>query len=112
VIGLVLLWTVLEVLVRFGRLVARVCPEVDSRRPFVAWSNAVAPVVLIGKTAARIPNHARFKFFQVVDQRFADAVVVGDLRFLTDPDAVVDNAAEVLDEVTVDVGRYRSDRWM
>jgi hypothetical protein len=78
-IGLVLLWTTLEIFVGLGRLVACVCPEVDARRTFIAWSNTVAPVVLIGETATRIPNDAGFEFFQVVDQRLSNAVVVGDL---------------------------------
>ena len=36
--------------------------------------------------------------------------VFGNLRFLADPDAVVDDAAEVLDEMPVEIRRDRSDR--
>src|SRR5215813_6479380 len=59
-ITLVLLRTILQILISFGCFVSCVCPEVHARRAFVAWSNAVAPVVLIGETSAGVTYHARF----------------------------------------------------
>src|SRR6185295_6778909 len=99
-----------QILIGFGGLVARVGPEVDARRTFVAWSNTVAPVVLIGKTATGIANHTWFKFFQVVDEGFANAVVIRNFRLLAHPDAVVDHAAQMLNEVAVDIRGNGSNR--
>src|SRR5215510_2065950 len=59
-IGLVLLWAILKILIRLGCFVSCVCPEVDARRTFVAWSDTVAPVVLIRETPAGVTYHARF----------------------------------------------------
>jgi hypothetical protein len=45
----------------------------------------------------------------VIHDRLADAADVLDLRALADPDPVVDDAAQVLDEVAVDLGRDAGD---
>jgi len=41
---------------------------------------------------------------EAIDEVLADAVDVGDARTFADPDAVVDDAAEVLGELAVDLG--------
>ena len=87
-------------------------PEVGPRRPPVRAADAVAPVVAVGKAAARPADGARRQAAHVIDQRLADASRVGDLRLLADPDAVVDDAAEMLDEVSVQIGRHRADAFV
>src|SRR6185503_1113068 len=109
-IVLVLLRPALQVLISLGRFVFGIGPEVDPRGSFVSGADAVAPIVLVGKAAAGITNHTRLKLLQIIDQRFANAVVIRNLRLLAHPDAIVDHGAEVLDKVTVDVWRDRADR--
>ena len=75
-------------------------------------TDAVAPVVAVGEAAAGPANHAGLQRLELVHQRFADAADVGDLRLLADPDAVVDDAAEVFDEVAVEVGGDAADRFI
>ena len=87
-------------------------PEVGPRRPPVRAADAVAPVVAVGKAAARPADGAGRQAAHVIDQRLADASRVGDLRLLADPDAVVDDAAEMLDEVSVEIGRHRTDAFV
>src|SRR5205823_6012373 len=88
---------------RCFRPLSRVHPKVGSLRPLVARSDPVAPVVLIGETSARPADYAGLHLPQRIDQLFADAVDIGNARTLADPDAVVYDAAEVLDEVPVDL---------
>src|SRR4029453_15826865 len=76
---------------------------IGAPRPRRGRPDAVAPVVAVGEAAAGPANHAGLQRLQLVDQRFADAADVGDLGVLPDPDAVVDDAAEVFDEVAAEV---------
>ena len=66
-------------------------------------ADAVAPVVAVREAAARPAQVRRADPLHVVHELLADAVDVRDLRVAADPDAVVDDAAEVLDEVPVEV---------
>src|SRR5207249_1865684 len=88
----------------------RVGPEAGAARAVAGRADAVTPIVAVGEAAARPADHRRLDLPQVVDQRLPDATDVGDLRVLADPNAVVDDAPEVLDEVTVDFGRDGRDR--
>ena len=81
--------------VRAGRLCAR--------------ADAVAPVVGVGEAAAGPAQQRGLDGAHGVDEVLADAVDVGDLRVLANPDAVVDDSAEMLDEVTVDLRRDGAD---
>src|SRR6185503_7179461 len=72
--------------------------------------NAIAPVVLIGEATAGIANHARLELLQAVHQLFAQTGVIRHTRILADPDAVVYDAAQMLDEVTIDISIHCSDR--
>ena len=67
-------------------------------------ADAVAPVIAVRETAPRPAKIRRADALHVVHELFADAVDVGDLRITADPDAVIDDAAEVLDEMAVDMG--------
>src|SRR6266567_496621 len=71
-------------------------PEVRAARAFTSRPNAIVPVVAVGKTSAWPTQHAGFDLPHLFDQRASDATDVGYLRFLADPNAVVDHAAEVL----------------
>jgi hypothetical protein len=46
----------------------------------------------------------------VIDQRLANPSRIRNRGLLADPDAVVDDAAKVFDEMTVQVGRDGGDR--
>jgi hypothetical protein len=67
-------------------------------------ADAVAPVVGVGEAAAGPAQDGSLDGAHGVDEGLADAVVVGDLGVFADPDAVVDDAAEMLDEVGVELG--------
>ena len=74
-------------------------PEAGARGTLAGGAKAVAPVVGVGEAAARPAQHRRLNGLHGVDEGLADAVGVGNLGVRPDPDAVVDHAAEVLDEV-------------
>src|SRR5207244_9432544 len=86
---------------------AAVDPEVGAPRPFVGRADAVMPVVAVGEAAAGPADHGRLELLQIVDERLAEAADIRDLRALADPDAVVDDAADMLDEMSVQLGRHR-----
>src|SRR6266851_9129473 len=84
-------------------------PEACAGGAFLAWADAVAPVVGVGEAAAGPTQYGSLHGAHRVDERLADAIHVRDLRLFADPDAVVDHAAEMLDEVAVDLWRYGGD---
>ena len=84
-----------------------VLPVVVRSRTLVRRTDAVAPVVSVGEAASGPAQVRRADALHVVHELLPDAVDVGDPRLAADPDAVVDDAAEVLDEVAVDVGADR-----
>src|SRR4029077_18449246 len=61
------------------------------------------------EAASRKAHNRRLDLAHLVDQFFADSFNVGNLGVLTHPHAVVDHAAEILGEVSVDVGRDRAE---
>ncbi len=85
------------------RPLGRVHPEVGAARAAGARPGAVAPVVAVGEAAAGPADDRRLDALQRLDERRADAARVRHARVLADPDAVVDDAAEVFGEVAVDV---------
>ena len=86
-------------------------PEVGSPRTLVGRADAITPVIAVGKASAGIADHRRFDLPHLLDQLFADAIQVWNFRLLAHPDAVVDHAAQIFGEVSVDVGRDRSQRF-
>src|SRR5262249_1308536 len=66
-------------------------------------TDAVPPVVLVGETAARPPQHGDVQVLERGDDVVAHAARVRDRGLLPDPDAVVNQAPEMLGEVAVDV---------
>ena len=79
-------------------------PEVVGPRTRGGGPDPVAPVVPVGEAAARPAQVRRAEALHVVHELLPDAVDVRDPRVAADPDAVVDHAPEVLDEMAVDVG--------
>src|SRR5258708_9850 len=85
-------------------------PKIRAARAFVARANAVAPIVAVGEAAAREANDRRLDLAHFLDQLFANAVYVGDFGVFADPDAVVNDAAEVFGEVPVNIGGNSAER--
>ena len=79
-------------------------PEGSAGGTLVAGADAVAPVVGVGEAAAGPAEDGCVDGAHGVEEGGADAVLVGDGGAFADPDAVVDDSAEVLDEVGVDLG--------
>ena len=73
-------------------------------------ANAVAPVIGIGKAAARPTQHGHMQGFQRGYNIIAHAVGVGNIRSLTDINALIDAAAQMLRKLTVNVGVDGADR--
>src|ERR1700747_346711 len=85
-------------------------PEIRAARAFFGGADSVAPVVAVRKTSAGEADHRGFNLAHVFDQTFAEPIGVCYGGFLADPDAVVEHATEIFDEVTVNVGRDRAER--
>src|ERR1017187_4920585 len=88
----------------------RACPEVRPLGALVARSDSVAPVVTVGKAAARPADHGWTDAPQRFDQRLPQAANVRNRRILAYPNAVVNHTAQILDEMPVDPRRNRRDR--
>ncbi len=84
-------------------------PEVRAAGAALARAHAVAPVVAVGEAAAGPAHDGGLDAAQRIHQRAAHAVDVRHPRRLAHPDAVVHHAAEVLDEVAVDLGSDGAD---
>ena len=92
-----------EIFVGFGCLVVCVGPEVHTGRPLLTRPDAVSPIVLISKATAGITNHARLKLLQIINQRFANAVVSGGQQYedhFNPADAFPFSYAETTDHLT------------
>ena len=85
-------------------------PAAEAAGRACARADAVAPVILVGEAAARPAHDDRPELADVLDQGAADAVDIGDLGIGPDPDAVVDDAADVLGELAVERRPDRADR--
>ncbi|MNI76262.1 hypothetical protein D3C73_1324810 [compost metagenome] len=68
-----------------------------------ARADAVFPVVLIGKTAARPAQHGNFDLFKRFHNIVADTVRIGNRRILANPDSFINAASQVLGEMSVNV---------
>ena len=99
----------LEVLVRAERVgLDDPAPvRVDHRLPL--GPDAFPPVILVGEASARPPHDGHFDRAERVDGVAADAVLVRDAGVGADPQALVDAAAEMLRELSIDA---TVDRWL
>src|SRR5690606_6240897 len=86
--------------IRLGLIAPR---AIHGARTLIARTDAVAPMIELGKTTARPTHEWHTNLAQRRNDITADPAHVGDRRVLADPDAFVDAAPEMLDEVAVDV---------
>jgi hypothetical protein len=77
--------------------------HVDSLGPLFARADAIAPVVVVGKAAARPAEVGDVQFFKRGDDVGADTLGIGGRRIFADPQAVVDAAAQMLGKMAVDM---------
>ena len=66
-------------------------------------ADTIAPVVGIGKAAARPAQHRDVQRLERIDNIAAHTVDVGNLRVFADIKALIDAAAQMLRELTVDI---------
>jgi hypothetical protein len=85
-------------------------PEGGALGTFVDGPKPIMPVVAIGEAAAGPAQDGGLDLAHGVEKGLADAALVGDSGFFAHPDAVVDDPAEMLDEVAVDLGGDGGDR--
>jgi len=71
----------------------------------VGGTNAIAPIITVGKTTAGKPDDRRLDQPHLLDQVLADSIDMGNRRVFPNPDAVINHAAEIFDEMAVDIRR-------
>src|SRR5689334_15251211 len=98
--------------IRSFRQVRSVCPEIRMTRPILSRPYAVPPVVAVREASARPTDDRRLYQLQIVDQGLSNSTDVRNFRVLSNPDSIVDTAAQMLCEMPVDVRGYRSDRFV
>ena len=82
-------------------------PPRETRR--AVFANAVTPIVGFGEATAGPTDDGRMDGAQLFYCVKTEALYVGDLRIRTDPDAVIDHAADVLGKMTEDLGGNGTD---
>ena len=85
-------------------------PEIRPPGTFLDRSHAIFPIVAIRETASGPADNRRLDFLQSIHKRLADSADIRHLRSLTHPNAVVNNSAEMLRKMAIDVGRNRTER--
>ena len=76
---------------------------VDHFWTFLIWSDAVLPVILIGKAAARPSEDRDPKIFQCPSNVIPEAVSIGYRRIFSDPYSAVNAPAQMLGEMSINV---------
>ena len=71
------------------------------------WTDAVAPVIIVGEAAAGPAEHGYADRPQIVDSLFAISINICDLRIPADPQSPVNARTQVFGEMAV---QLRSDR--
>ena len=82
---------------------------VDHLLAFILGSDAIHPVVLVGKAAAGPAENGDVDGLQGFDDILSHAVDIGDVGVFADIDAFINAAAQVLGEVAVDFRLYVAD---
>jgi hypothetical protein len=83
---------------------------VCSTGPLRSRPYTIPPIVVIGEIAARPTNDRRTHFAHSVDERLAYPLDVRDLRVLSDPRAIVNRGSQVLEQISIAIGRDRAER--
>jgi hypothetical protein len=68
----------------------------------MAWSDAVTPIVCFRKATAWPTQNAGADCFKCFYKRFAEAMDIWNGGIFANPDAVIENAADMFGEMTVD----------
>src|SRR5262249_13601082 len=76
-------------------------PEVVSPGTFGRWADAVAPMVAVGEASARPAEIRSSDSLHVINELLANPVVIRNPGIASDPNAVIDHAAEMLDEMPI-----------
>ena len=87
-------------------------PKIGTARPPGRFADPIFPVVAIRKAASWPANDRNMNLLHHVHQLRTDAVLVGDFRFLSNPHAVVNHAADMFCELTIDIGRNLPQRFV
>src|ERR1017187_2070870 len=82
--------------------------RVDHLRPFLAWADAVFPMIFISETTTRPAQDGKVQLFQCRDHIIADPASIWDGRIFTNPNSLVDTSPEMLGELAVDVAIDRA----
>ncbi len=85
-----------------GIWLGHLAPPPEPPRTSPHRSNPVTPVVAVREAPARPSHDHSPQPLDVLDQRPAQPADVGYLRIWTHPDPIVDHAADMLGELTVD----------
>ncbi len=94
-----------------GRGLRKFTPEVRPPGTLLARPNAITPVIAVSETASWPTNNRGLDFSELFNQGTANAILIGDFRVFAHPYPVVNDATEIFGEVSVDVGRDRSQRF-
>src|ERR1700675_3903181 len=76
-------------------------PIVIGTRPFWGTAAPLAPMVSVSETATGPPIVGDADALHVVDELPPDSPDIGNLRIGSDPDTVVDDTAQMLDELAI-----------
>jgi hypothetical protein len=79
---------------------------VDGFRTLLIGTNAVHPVIFIGKTSPRPSQHGYLYFFQSLNHIISYAVSVGNRRILTYPKSFIDAPAKMFGKVSINIFVY------
>jgi hypothetical protein len=85
-------------------------PEVCSRWALRRLPNAIHPVVTVREATSRPTYDGYMDVLKPVEQLGPDAMTIGDLRVLSHPYAVVNDAANVFGELPIYIRRYLARR--
>src|SRR5689334_8600447 len=110
-VGAKVIWIIFLRRVGEAFIAQAVVPEIGAARATGARPCAIAPVIAVGETAARPAHDRRAYALQMVYKGFANAADVCNLRVFADPDAVINDAAEMLGEVAVNLRRNHRRRF-
>src|SRR5271168_1126394 len=87
-------------------------PEVGAARPLRSFTNPIFPVVAIREAASWQTNDRNMNLLHNVYQLRTYAVLVCDFRFLSNPHAVVNHAANMFCKLAIDVRRNLPQRFV
>src|SRR5215831_19162542 len=103
------------------RVVSMVCrsvgslplvPEIRPSRTFGRGPNSIAPVIAVSETSPGKTHNGSFDLSHFINQFLANSVDVAHLGVRPYPDPVINDPAQILGEVSIDVWRDRAHRFV